>query len=393
MCVRRSALCLAVALAAALASPGARAADRSASSGVALQTFEDGRRLYEAGQFAPALRSFEASFSVQPSPNTRLYIARCLRGLGKVASASAAFRLASREAEDRVAATGEQRYAATGKSAALEADQLASRVPRVTLALRGDAPDTAVLSVDGAALPRVTWSKPLELDPGDHVLELAGPHLAPFRAALKVAEGERREVVVVARLIASGRVTLRFRARPLGMAATLDGEPLDLSAREPTSEVAVGRHRVEVSAPGYAPFVWQGDVADGAARDVAIELRAAGGAAEVAGTGTPRWLFFTTAGLAVVTAGAGGVLLADASAKDADEQAKPIAQRGDAARENIRTEATVASGLLVGGGVAAVGAVVLAFTTRWGGASRERGKAATVAVVPRGLGMGIEGRF
>ncbi|HRH00114.1 MAG TPA: hypothetical protein PLR99_27900 [Polyangiaceae bacterium] len=392
MCVRRSALCLAAAVAVALGSPGARAADRSASSGVALQTFEDGRRLYESGQLAPALKSFEASFSVQPSPNTRLYIARCLRGLGKVASAAAAFRLASREAEDRVAATGEQRYAATGKSAASEAEQLAPRVPRVTLALRGDAPEAAVLSVDGAPLPRVTWSKPLELDPGDHVLELTGPHLAPFRAALKLAEGERREVAVVARRVASGRVTLRFHARPLGMAATLDGEPVDLAAREPTSEVGVGKHRVAVSAPGYETFVWQGDVADGAAREVPIELRAAGAAADAASSGTPRWLFFTTAGLAVVTAGAGGVLLADASSKDSDEQAKPIAQRGDAARENIRTEATVASALLVGGGVAAVGATVLAFTTRWSG-SRERRASAAVAVVPRGLGLGIEGRF
>ncbi len=392
MCVRRPAFCLAVAVAVALASPGARAADRGASSGVALQTFEEGRRLFDSGQFAPALKSFEASFSVQPSPNTRLYIARCLRGLGKVASAAAAFRLASREAEDRVAATGEQRYAATGKSAALEAEQLSPRVPRVTLALRGDVPEAAVLSVDGAPLPRVTWAKPLELDPGDHVLELTGPHLAPARAAVKVAEGERRELVLVARRVASGRVTLRFHARPLGMAATLDGEPVDLSAREPTAEVGVGKHRVAVSAPGYETFVWQGDVADGAARDVAVELRSAGARAETSGAGTPRWLFFSTAGLAVVTAGAGGVLLADASSKDSAEQAKPIAQRSDATRANIRTEATLATGLLVGGGVAAVGATVLAFTTRWSGA-KERRAAAAVAVVPRGLGLGIEGRF
>ena len=87
-----------------------------------------------------------------------------------------------------------------------------------------------------------------------------------------------------------------------------------------------------------------------------------------------------------------GALFAHAAGRDSDEQAKPIAERGDATRENIRAEATVASGLLVGGGVAAVGAVVLAFTTRWGGASRERAPA-TVSVVPRGLGVGIEGRF
>ncbi|HQY60701.1 MAG: hypothetical protein IPF92_10725 [Myxococcales bacterium] len=392
MCARRSALCFALAVATALASPCARGAERSASGGVALQTFEEGRKLYVAGQFAPALRSFEASFSVQPSPNTRLYIARCLRGLGKVASASAAFRLAGREAEDRVAATGEQRYVATGKSAALEADQLAARVPRVTLALQGDAPEAAVLAVDGAPLPRVTWGKPLELDPGEHVVELTGPQLAPFRAAITVAEGEAREVKVVARRVAAGRITLRFHARPLGMAATLDGEPVDISSREPSSVVGVGRHRVEVSAPGYAPFVWRGDVADGAASDVAIELRAAPPRADTAASGTPRWLFFSTAGLALVTAGAGGALFAHAAGRDSDEQAKPIAERGDATRENIRAEATVASGLLVGGGVAAVGAVVLAFTTRWGGASRERAPA-TVSVVPRGLGVGIEGRF
>lgn len=391
MSVRGAAFCLALVLAATLApSASAWAAERSAASGVALQTFEEGRKLFEQRQFAAALRSFEASLSLQPSPNTRLYIARCFRGLGKVASATAAFRLASREAEDRVATTGEQRFAATGKSASLEADELAPRVPRVALTFRGEVPEAAVLALDGAPLPRVAWERPLELDPGAHVLELTGPHLAPFRAEVTIAEGERRAVTVEARVIASARLTLRLHARPLGMAATLDGEPLDLAARAPTAEVGVGKHRVEVSAPGYAPFVWQGEVAAGGRREVSVELRAAPAPSGASGSGTPRWLFYSAAGVAVVAGGAGGVLLADAAASNSAEQAKPVAQRSDAARENVRTEATVASALLVGGGAAAIGALVLAFTTRWGSTPRER---ARVAVAPLGFGVAIEGGF
>jgi len=385
------------------------AAAPGGATGVALQTFEEGRKLYEQGRFAEALRSFQASLAVQASPNTRLYVARCYLGLGKVASAHAAFRLASREAEDRVSSTGDRRYAATQASAGREADELAPRVPRVSLSFRTETgvsaealvPEGTTLVVDGDALPRVAWSKDLELDPGAHVVALSGPKLAPFRGELTLAEGQRHKLAVLVKRIAMGSMLVRFSARPIGMAATLDDEALDLSAKDERREVAAGRHRLVVSAPGYQGFAWEGQVADGASIEVPVALKLAGNASQVpreGDRGTPMWLFFASAGLAGAAAGTAAVLLLDASQRDKREQQLPVAERSETARTDIQREATVASVLFAVGGTAALGAGVLAFTTRWGtGSSAKEPRAArgtpSVRLTPRLAGLGLEGSF
>ncbi len=399
MCAGRAKLALGVLLGLGLWAPMAAGAE--AASGVALQTFEDGRRLYEQGLFAEALRSFQASLSLQASPNTRLYIARCYRGVGKVASAHAAFRLASREAEDRVASTADQRYVATGKSASREADELASRVPHLALSLRlspasADAvPDTARLTIDGEALPRVAWAKDLELDPGPHVIELGGDGVVASRSEIALAEGERRELAIQVRHLATGGLMVRFRSRPFGMAATIDSEPLDLTKSDALRAVRAGRHRVEVSAPGHAAFVWDGPVNDGARVDVLVDLKVVASPPAEASAGTPKWLFFTAAGLAVASAGTGAVLFAHASSRDANEQAKPVAARLEGTRADIQSEATAASVLLAAGGAAALGAAILAFTTRWSAGKDQHAVLSQGGVmwVPRGAAVGVVGRF
>src|SRR5262245_12349049 len=90
-----------------------RALASDASDAAALKEFETGRAAFEAGQFESALSAFQSSLQLLPSPNTRLYIARCQRALGKTASAHTNFTRAAREAADRLNATGEKRYQAT----------------------------------------------------------------------------------------------------------------------------------------------------------------------------------------------------------------------------------------------------------------------------------------
>ncbi len=74
----------------------ARAASGDADMAAALQKFDAGRRAFDKGSFEEALLAFQASYALTPSPNSRLFIARCYRALGKVASAYTAYRLASR---------------------------------------------------------------------------------------------------------------------------------------------------------------------------------------------------------------------------------------------------------------------------------------------------------
>lgn len=149
-------LCLAASVAALLCGAPARSGAQSTPDGLGLSQFEAGKSAFDAGDFQRALASFTASLAVMPSPNTRLYIARCQRALGRIASAYTQFKLAAREAQDRLGATGEKRYSATRDAAAGEAAELEARVPRLTVAVPSDLPKDFKLSVGGRPLPRST---------------------------------------------------------------------------------------------------------------------------------------------------------------------------------------------------------------------------------------------
>jgi hypothetical protein len=337
-----------------------------------LGAFEEGRRLFEAKKYEDALRAFRASNDAMPSPNSRLYVARCQRALGKTASAYSTFRLASREAEDRVRATGDKRYAATQQSAALEAARLEPLVPRVTLVLARpfDAEaERAVLKVDGDEVPRAAWATSLELDPGPHTFVLSGPHLERTEASVSLAERDVKELTLPVKRLRFGTLKLTFRTRPTGLAVEIDEAPVDLAAERASREVTAGAHTLVAHAPGYATLRWQGEVGDQGSTDVPIDLVPLSPVAPdrpaSAASGTPRWLFFTAAGAAIVTAGAGAYLLLDARGTDDAEQQKPLAERDATVRDDVRERAQLGSALLLAGGGLAVVAGVLGFTTRW----------------------------
>ncbi len=187
-------------------------------------------------------------------------------------------------------------------------------------------------------------------------------------------------------------MNVSLAARPSGLAATLDGRPIDIAQIEAPREVDVGEHELAVSAPGYVPFTWTKSVGDGehAAIDVALkpDERALGG------RGAPKWTFFALAGGAVATLGvASGVALHAHSEQSQQLTLDPYA-RDASTRDSIRSQGTLANILFVGGGVLAAGAVVVAFTTHW---HSEETPQASVALAPwmtlNGAGIGAHGRF
>ena len=72
---------------------GGRAVIRRLAAG--LKKFDAGRRAFEEGKFEEALIAFQASHELLASPNTRLYMGRCSRALGKVGSAYTALHSAA----------------------------------------------------------------------------------------------------------------------------------------------------------------------------------------------------------------------------------------------------------------------------------------------------------
>jgi hypothetical protein len=334
---------------------------------VALRKFEDGRIAYEAGRFDEALASFQDSIALLPSPNSRLYIARCHRQMGRVASAWLSFRMSAREANDRLAASGEKRYAATRDAATSEGADIEARVPRVTIAVPAGLPPGFAVTLDGREVPRAAWGAAAEIDPGAHTIAATGPRLSKFEERIELKEADQRRVEVVVTKIPTAVLTIALVARPSGVALALDGAPIDPDKTGAPMELDPGPHMVTATAPGYLPFRWQKTLTDREeiAAKVTLEPIPPPKPEPAKPRGTPRWLFFATSGAAVASlAVASGFAIAASSARD-DELAKDPLVRSPETRDRIASQASAANVLFVGGGVLGVGAAVLFFTTQW----------------------------
>jgi hypothetical protein len=351
LCTALFAACVVLRAGAAAASPPKEA--------VALRRFIEGRQAFEAGRFEEALAAFQASIELQPSPNSRLYIGRCYRALGRTASAYTSFRLAAREAEDRLKATGERRYTATRATALGEAAEIEPKVPHVTLAVPAQAPGQLAITVDGDELPSSAWGVAIELDPGRHDIAATGPRLRPFAAAVELLPGDSRRVDVLVERIPTATLRIDFETRPEGLSVEIDGRPVATLALEQPLLVDVGPHRVVARAPGHADYVWAHELAD---RDE-VALRVSLGAAR---TGTPRWLFYAAAGGAGAALAAGSVLAIRAEIDARGEHDKDPLLRDPATLDRIGRDRTTSAILFAAGAALGVTAGVLLFTTRWG---------------------------
>jgi DNA-binding NarL/FixJ family response regulator len=334
----------------------------SALEASALREFETGLKLFDDGRFADALAAFQKSSATISSPNTRLYIARCLRALGKTASAYTAYRLSSREAADRASA-GERRYIATSEGAAAEGAELEHKVPRLSIALPVSPPSDLRIAIDDVVVHVDAPSSEFELDPGSHVVTASASHHESFRASIELREDDKRRVEVVSARLPMALVSLVLRELPAGLAISLDGRPLSPEAHASPYETPVGRHVVDAHAPGYVPFHLSFDVRDDETRQVFIGLSPRD--APTSQGGTPPWMLLTSLGVGVAGITTGVVLAAGANS-DAKEQMAldPLERRADV-RDDIDHRSTIANIAFGAGALGLAGAGVLFFTTRW----------------------------
>jgi hypothetical protein len=360
---RSRALLLAGCLTVSLAPTWAHAAAGDQSMTAAMNKFDAGRKAFEAGQFEEALIAFQESSALSPSPNSKLYIARCYRALGKVASAYTTYRMAARESQDRLTASGEKRYGATRDFASSEAAEIEPKVPRLTIAVPAGVPEGFVVKAGGEVVAKAGWGVAVETDPGDVTVEATGPRVVPFKKTVKLDQGAQVRVDVEAKLLPTATVAVKLLSLPSGLALTLDNQPLDVSGASTAHQVDIGPHTFVATAPGYVPFKWTKDLVDTEAAVVEVTLTP-----DTTGrgpSGTPKWLFFTVAGAAVVSLGAGAGIAAHAESQQSQQTSLDPFVRDSSVQSSIKTQGTINDVLFIGGGVLAAGAVALVFTTRW----------------------------
>lgn len=374
--------------------PAVASAAGAASETAALKHFEDGKQHYDAGEFELALVSFQASLALLPSPNSRLYIGRCYRALGKPASAYTSLRRAMREAQDRLEVTGEKRYKATHDAAAAEANELEPKVPRLTLRVPAEPPPDFKLTLDGIDVPKEAWGTAVETDPGTHTVEASAARHQPLSQSFELALGAQKTFEVRLVRIPTAALSLAFPSRPSGISVRVDGVAVDPISVDREREVDVGKHAIVVQAPGYDDFKWQGELADHEAKKVEVRLVPTAFPATRA-AGTPKWVTLGVGAAGVVSLGVASVFAFQARSASNAEQAKDPLERDPAEQDRIRSTSTRANVLFVTGGVLVVGAGVLAFVTKW--RDDEAPKRSATAVLPwagpTGAGVAVSGAF
>src|SRR5690349_1041086 len=127
MTARHPAAAIVAALLVTVAAAGASAQQPPAEPAVAeaQEHFAAGQKAYENKQFEQALAEFRASYKAVASPNSHLYIARCLRDLNRVGEAYDEYTQVILESADKLGT--EKKYAATQKAASEERAALPSR--------------------------------------------------------------------------------------------------------------------------------------------------------------------------------------------------------------------------------------------------------------------------
>lgn len=152
--------------------------------------FEQGRALLDAGEFAAACASFEASIKEDPNaPGTLLNLGLCNERLGKTATALGWFR----KAQFRSAETGMTEYEEAAKTATFS---LAVRVPTLKITFANPPPPGGVVFIDTHQLSELDLAR-VEVDPNVlHVVELRVDGKPPIRTEVTLKDGEAKTVVI-----------------------------------------------------------------------------------------------------------------------------------------------------------------------------------------------------
>lgn len=171
---------LAVVLFVELALSSAPARAQNASDKAAAEAlFQDGRKLFDAGQYPAACAKFAESQRLDPAPGTLLNLGGCYEKNGQTASAWATFTQAISASHQRGRADWES--LARTRAGALE-----PKLSRLTIAVTAPAIEGLQVKRDGVDVGSAEWGTTIPVDPGPHVVDAEAPHRAPFHQSIDV---------------------------------------------------------------------------------------------------------------------------------------------------------------------------------------------------------------
>jgi hypothetical protein len=155
--------------------------------------FLRGKEKFAKKAYEAALEEFKASLDIVASPNTRLYIGRCLRETGNLVAAYV--ELGRTEVEANELARDDPRYAKAAQSAHEERSKLEYKLAFVDLEIAHPEPTTTV-KVGADEIRRGGWSEPLPVMPGSTTVVVETPGRAPIQQSFELVAGEKKSVSI-----------------------------------------------------------------------------------------------------------------------------------------------------------------------------------------------------
>ncbi len=226
--IDRTLRCLFASLTLMLAVTQASAAQAQDAAGAGV-LFTDAKALADAGDYAAACPKFQASLDLDPSLGTRLNLANCLQEVGKYGSAKTQWELAAKEAKARE----DERVPYIEEQLALVSPKVPTLVVEVV-----QGPEVLTVHLAGSELASSKWGLPIDLDPGEVVIEVLRDAQLLETKSVKLVEGKAERLALDLAAIA--------KAHPLPKKKVV--EPVD-----PTQRIA-GIVVMSVGFAGIAAF-------------------------------------------------------------------------------------------------------------------------------------------
>lgn len=255
--------CIAVALALALlaTAPEAFAGGVAPAAATPVQReqaqsrFLRGKELYGQGKFDAALAEFTASLDIVASPNTRLYIGRCLREMNRLVAAYSELGRTSIEAKEL--AKDDPRYQKASEAAETERKALEPKLGFVEIAVKRAAP-TTTMRVGGEEVRRGGWNEPVPVMPGTAEVVVETPGHAAVKKSVTISAGQKQSVELDAAADTPDVATVAVTTDKKDAAA-----PTDRTGLRTYAYVAGG-----VALAGLATFTVAGLLANGTYSDL-----------------------------------------------------------------------------------------------------------------------------
>src|SRR5262249_39817599 len=132
-------------------------------------------------------------YSIVPSPNSHLFIARTLTAMGETRNAYLEYDKVIAEAHER--SKTEDRFKETEQHAREERDSLSPRIGLLNVMVTHDDPSTKV-GVGGHEVPRDYWGRPFPVDPSTVDVRVQTQGRPAVVQTVTIAGNERKDVTL-----------------------------------------------------------------------------------------------------------------------------------------------------------------------------------------------------